>query len=489
MSTVALPASAAGGGLGSQAEFARLAARGDEEAFAEVFSRHGQFAWRLAQAVANYPEAARAAVCEGFVAALKELRRHPRQGGGDQAFRLALLGSVYRAAVREVHEHPQATRPSVAAPARGRSRSKAADVALLESAFRSLPERWRAALWLSEVEVMPIDSVGSALGVSGAVAAQLLTRAQRGLAGRFAQARRPMPEQLGAALRPLTAPIPASLSDDAAESFRELAGVPVARLAPLGAWLSEHSERPLQITAAVLLALGLVGLGVEANAGHTKAGPAATGNAPAAHGSFSVPKTSFGIPITSPGALGAAPGLGAATLAGAGLGSSGTGQAATSGGGGGGGSVTGSAGGQSTSSPNTSGGGLAHSGTGGPTSGGQPTHSAPPASNPGTTLNLGVATVNINSGGIQAKVLPTSSGGSAANATVGQRSGCQTGISITVGTVTLGCSLSSPIQGGSSATSNSSTQSVSQVVGSAVDGATKTVTSVAGALNSSLGLP
>src|SRR6202034_484096 len=120
-----------------------------------------------------------------------------------------LLAAVYRLAA-------EAGR-SVSAPhARPGGRSRNPETAFVEAAFRSLPERWRGAVWLSDVEAMDPERVARVLGVSVAVAHQLINRGRRGLEGRFAQAHQPVPEHLGTALRAFTMAIPANLADVAA---------------------------------------------------------------------------------------------------------------------------------------------------------------------------------------------------------------------------------------------------------------------------------
>src|SRR5579872_3900228 len=148
MNSVALPASATGPALGAEADLIRQAARGDGEAFEELYRRHGQVAWRFAQSVATDRDAAVQAVAEGFGRALRGLRRHSRMDS--EGFRPFVLAAVYRAAVDNLHAHgapaPMAPTGRAAGGAKGRTRD--ADAAFVEAAFRSLPERWRAAIWL-----------------------------------------------------------------------------------------------------------------------------------------------------------------------------------------------------------------------------------------------------------------------------------------------------------------------------------------------------
>ena len=66
MNSVAIPASAPSQTLSGEAELVRSATRGNAGAFDELFRRHGQPAWRLAQAVAPSRDSAVSAIVAGF---------------------------------------------------------------------------------------------------------------------------------------------------------------------------------------------------------------------------------------------------------------------------------------------------------------------------------------------------------------------------------------------------------------------------------------
>lgn len=283
MNSVALPASATAAALGAEVDLVRQAARGDQESFEELYRRHSQTAWRLAQAVSIDRDGAVAAVGEGFGRSLRGLRRQSRLDS--EAYRPLLLAAVYKAAVDHVHSHQSPTPAfSTRALPKGKgAHSKGANTALLEAAFRSLPERWRAAVWLGDAEGMEADRVAPALGVSAAVATQLLTRGRRGLAGRFAQAHRPEPDHLGSALRAIAIAVPATLAEETAARWRELVSDPGVRLAPLTGWLNDRAVRPLWVSVGGLMGLGLIGLGIVGQNSSVNNGPVATGSLPAAN--------------------------------------------------------------------------------------------------------------------------------------------------------------------------------------------------------------
>lgn len=264
-------------GWGSEADLARRAAHGDRGAFEEVFARHSEAGWRLAQAVAADRDGAVGSFRDGFVRAVKGRRAVRRAGAaslGDD-----ILSAVYTAASAASYDRS-------ATPATGLHRPSAppgtsgADLALADAAFRSLPERWRAAVWLSEVEGFPTERVASVMGVSTAVAVQLRTRGGRGLAGRFVQSHREPPAQLGAVLRPLAIPAPPDLDELTAAGWASVGASRRAVAAPALAWLDANGVRPLAVAVGGLLAFGLIGMGVIPLGSTTSGALGATGTAP-----------------------------------------------------------------------------------------------------------------------------------------------------------------------------------------------------------------
>ena len=283
MNSVALPASATASALGAEVDLVRQAARGNAESFEELYRRHSQPAWRLAQAIAVDRDGAIGAVGEGFGRSLRSLRRQSRLDS--ETYRPLLLAAVYKAAVDHVHSHSAPTPPFAARslPKGKGAHTKGANSALLDAAFRSLPERWRAAVWLADAESMDADRIAPILGVSSAVATQLITRGRRGLAGRFTQARRPEPDHLGSALRAVEVAVPANLADEAAARWQALVSDASARFAPLTGWMNERAVRPLWVSVGGLMGLGLIGLGIVGQNSSVNNGPVATGSLPAAN--------------------------------------------------------------------------------------------------------------------------------------------------------------------------------------------------------------
>jgi hypothetical protein len=195
--------------------------------------------------------------------------------------RPVLLSEVYRVAMAQA----RAAKTSFPAAGPSDARDATRPSGATETAFNSLPERWRAAVWLTEVEQLDRSAVATILGVSGPVAAQLVDRGRQGLLSRFAQADVAAPDHLGAALRPLAATVPASMEATALKRWKVATTAPTGRLSPATDWLSERAARPLGIACGGLVALGMVGLGVLTVASSPATnGPAAAISAPPATG-------------------------------------------------------------------------------------------------------------------------------------------------------------------------------------------------------------
>lgn len=236
---------------GIEADLVKAAVAGSGDAFAELYRRHAQTGWRLAQALVE-AGAAPDCLAEGFVRALHGLRHHWTPAS--QPFRPMLLGGVYLAATERT---TPTDRPAARPPTADAGRS------LTGAAFWCLPVRWRCALWLAEVEGMGAGRIAQVLGVSAAVAAQLVARGYRAFHERLRQAGVDPPESIAPALRALGAPLPSALAADSFAAWQAaLASEPIYRLTSAFAWCNSRATRPLGLVAGCVLGLGLVAVGV-----------------------------------------------------------------------------------------------------------------------------------------------------------------------------------------------------------------------------------
>ena len=146
-----------GATLLSDSELVLRARQGDRRSFGTLYLRHHDAAWRVACAAAGSPTDAEDAVAEGFAKVFAAL---PRMVDRELAFRPYLLACVRNAAVdrhrrtRKIDLRDEV--PEQEAAAADPDEVVLADLErnLVGEALRSLPERWRTVLWLTEVEGM-----------------------------------------------------------------------------------------------------------------------------------------------------------------------------------------------------------------------------------------------------------------------------------------------------------------------------------------------
>jgi DNA-directed RNA polymerase specialized sigma24 family protein len=233
----------------SDAHLVIKAQDGDRDAFEELFRRHAHPAWRLALVVGGHREAAEAAVAEGFTATFRQLSAKTTSVA--TPFRLLVVRATFDAACVEARRAP-------ATAASTPSDNEAI------TAFRRLPERWRAALWLTAVEGGTAAQVGPLLGLSEDAAASLARKADAGLRERLLHAA----PQVGAtldvkeSLRPLVIGLPAGLRSAAAERWSAWRDEQhgdhrwgLLAMLPAGG----RMERVIAIAASAVVALGVLG--------------------------------------------------------------------------------------------------------------------------------------------------------------------------------------------------------------------------------------
>ena len=167
---------------------------GYDDAFAELYERHSLAAWRLGQTVTGNADDAADAVAEAFARVLVAVRAGHLDKGS--SFRSYLLTATRNAALDNIRKtgRSRATESDImaelesASPTPSERLSGDEEAALIAEAFRSLPERWRSVLWLTEVEEVATKEAARRLGLTPNGAAQLAVRARAGLRERFLQA-------------------------------------------------------------------------------------------------------------------------------------------------------------------------------------------------------------------------------------------------------------------------------------------------------------
>jgi DNA-directed RNA polymerase specialized sigma24 family protein len=145
------------------------AREGDRLAFGVLYLRHSEAAWRMACSVSAFSADAELAVIDGFTNVFDAL---PAELTSETSFRPHLLAAVRHAALDrlprpglgERWRRPPAPRATVIEPEvvvlSGMEHH------LLIGSLRRLPERWRSALWLTEVERMTPGEAATVLSMT-----------------------------------------------------------------------------------------------------------------------------------------------------------------------------------------------------------------------------------------------------------------------------------------------------------------------------------
>ena len=162
----------------SDAELIGAVRGGSASASAVLWQRHWRAAVRAASRLLTWSDAEDLA-SHAFLRVLETMRKG---FGPDQSFRAYLLSTVRHSAyelVRRRVEIPFGFAEDL--PAVDEIWPIGVDAQPIARAFTRLPERWRRALWLSEVEGLSVGEVGEKLGLGANAAAALTFRARAGL--------------------------------------------------------------------------------------------------------------------------------------------------------------------------------------------------------------------------------------------------------------------------------------------------------------------
>jgi RNA polymerase sigma factor (sigma-70 family) len=156
---------------------------GDAAAYDSLYRRHVAAAHGLARQLVRNRAEADDVVAETFAKILGLLHRG---GGPDDAFRPYLLTAVRRAAYdRHRAERRQLVTDEMEAFDRGVPFADPAvadlERTMIARAFASLPERWQAVLWHTEIEGARPADVAPLLGLTANSVAALAYRAREGL--------------------------------------------------------------------------------------------------------------------------------------------------------------------------------------------------------------------------------------------------------------------------------------------------------------------
>jgi RNA polymerase sigma factor (sigma-70 family) len=194
------------------AKLLNLVRAGDTDAYGVLYQRHEQAARRLARELVVSPAEIDDVVAETFARVLDVMRLG---GGPTDAFRPYVLTAVRRVCYDRLQsqrrrlltagrELPDPGDPFVDAAV------ASLDESLIAQAFMSLPERWSAMLWHTEIERASLAEIAPIFGLTRNGVAALRQRAKEGLRQAYLrmhiskvtrQECRPVAERLGAFVR------------------------------------------------------------------------------------------------------------------------------------------------------------------------------------------------------------------------------------------------------------------------------------------------
>ena len=173
----------------SDAELIAKVRAGEGDAYGQLFGRHHRAAVGLAYRYARNGSDAEDLAAEGFANVLAALQSG---SGPDAFFRAYLFSSIARLAARKnvgdgrqtlsddlaAYENPTGYTDPVLASFESRT---------VADSFRSLPERWQAVLWYTEIDGMSPAAVAPLLGLSANGVSALAVRAREGLRQSYLQ--------------------------------------------------------------------------------------------------------------------------------------------------------------------------------------------------------------------------------------------------------------------------------------------------------------
>ncbi|WP_046529939.1 sigma-70 family RNA polymerase sigma factor [Cellulomonas sp. FA1] len=181
------------GVIEDDAALLRATRAGDAQAFGHLYERHAGAALVVARQYTDGPADAEDVVADAFANVHRALLRG---GGPEVAFRAYLftvvrrVAAVHRTAGRRTQPTDDvATLETASTPVEAAEEPTLAgfERGVVARAFRSLPERWQAVLWHSEVEGLTPAQIAPLLGLTANSAAALAYRAREGLRQAYLQ--------------------------------------------------------------------------------------------------------------------------------------------------------------------------------------------------------------------------------------------------------------------------------------------------------------
>jgi RNA polymerase sigma factor (sigma-70 family) len=315
----------------SDAELITAARTGDADSFGVLYERHAGAAWAVARQYTNSAADAEDVVADAFTKVYSIIQTG---GGPDVAFRAYLFTVVRRLGMLRVQggrrveptddvmtfEDAVGPGASTEAPA-----LEGFERGVVSRAYRTLPERWQAVLWYTEVEAMNPAQIAPLLGLSANGVAALAYRAREGLRQAYLQEH--LQEPLTEGCRAVSGKLGSYVRGGLAKRETAQVDAHVETCGECRALLLELGDVNHGMRAVVApLVLGVLGVGALAHglpvgggiaAGFAALGEVGTAGTAGAGAIGSAAATGTGAAGGAAGAGGAAVGAGAAGAAGA----------------------------------------------------------------------------------------------------------------------------------------------------------------------------
>ncbi|MGG5170865.1 sigma-70 family RNA polymerase sigma factor [Pseudarthrobacter sp. J1738] len=173
----------------SDAQLIALVREDVVDAYGELFARHHGSAVALARRYARNPSDAQDLAAEAFAKVLTALKAG---AGPKEFFRAYLFTTIAHLAARhnerDAQVQPGEDMTVYKQPGTGRDTAlESFEARTIGGAYQSLPERWQAVLWYTEIDAMKPAAVAPLLGLSANAVSALALRAREGLRQAYLQ--------------------------------------------------------------------------------------------------------------------------------------------------------------------------------------------------------------------------------------------------------------------------------------------------------------
>jgi RNA polymerase sigma-70 factor (ECF subfamily) len=172
--------------LKSESELLKLAAKGNEEAFLEIYQRHQGPLFRFALHMAGQVETAEEIVQEVFLSVLSEAKGFMAANGSLQGYLIGTARNLIRGRMRQASRFVEAEgEPATPGEELFDALSKERELRDLRAAILSLPPNYREVIALCDLEGLDYAQAASHLGCPLGTVRSRLHRARATLAAKM----------------------------------------------------------------------------------------------------------------------------------------------------------------------------------------------------------------------------------------------------------------------------------------------------------------